>query len=68
MKIKLAESTNLFKEMEDIHLKLEGIIDQLRDTHVTLIDGGKRGGGAIPDCIRRTLSLDVDSLLNSFQN
>jgi hypothetical protein len=54
--------------MEEIHMKLENIIVQLQDTHVTLIDGGKRGGGAIPDCIRRTLSLDVESLLNSFQN
>jgi hypothetical protein len=54
--------------MAEIHIKLEGIIEQLRETHVTLIDGGKRGGGAIPDCIRRSLSLDVESLLSTFQN
>ncbi len=33
---------------------------------MTLIDGGKRGGVAIPDCIRKTLTLDVDGLMNTF--
>jgi hypothetical protein len=52
--------------MGDIHGRLQALIEQLRDTHATLIDGGRKGL-SVPDCIKNTLTLDIEALLDTFE-
>ena len=52
--------------MAEIHSKLENLIEQIRDTHSTLIDGGRKGMN-VGDCIKKTLTLDIEALLDTFQ-
>lgn len=51
--------------MSDIHIKLENIIEQLKETCNTLSDG-KRGNQSLPECIRNTLTLNDAALVDSF--
>lgn len=52
--------------MAEIHARLEDLIEQLRSNHATLIDGNSRGV-TIPECIKKTLTLDNEALMDSFQ-
>ena len=60
------ESLSYFKSMDEIHSKLENLIEQIKDTHSTLIDGGKKGMN-VADCIKKTMTLDMEALLDTFQ-
>jgi hypothetical protein len=43
--------------MADIHGKLEGMIEQLKEACATVSEG-RRGSLSVPECIKNTLTLN----------
>jgi hypothetical protein len=52
--------------MSEIHGKLETIIEQLKETCGILAEG-RRGNLSVPECLKNTLTLNEQGLLDSFE-
>jgi hypothetical protein len=52
--------------MSDIHLKLESIIEQLKET-CSILAEGRRGSQSVPECIKNTITLNEQGLIDSFE-
>lgn len=51
--------------MGEIHSKLEGVIEQLKENCGVIVEG-RRATLSVPDSIRNTITLNEQGLLDSF--
>jgi hypothetical protein len=66
LRSRINESSGILKGMADIHGKLEELIEQLKENCSTLVEG-HRSSVSVTDCIRTTLTLNEQGLLDSFE-
>ena len=66
MRMRVGETASSLQGMADIHHRLETIIEQLKDTHTVLSEGKNTNTATIPDCLRKTITLNEQALLETF--